>query len=196
MKLKKLIVLATTVTLSLSATIGFSAYKVYSEPNNSSKVLTEINNNNASNFLQFYKTKDGSWQKLANTQTGQVGWVNIKDIRKHKADIIKQRMLKNIDKNITYYQNEINDLKKLKTKVSVADLKKLRKMQRPINIFNEMRSNNDINLYSGSLIEPHSYSFSKSYSYTGGKNANVTETITKNGKKETKDYEIPVTQAN
>ena len=180
MNLKKLTTIATAITISISATVSFSAYKLYAEPNNSSKVVTEIGDN-GSNFIQIYQNKDGSWKKFADTNTGQVGWVNMQDIRKHKADRIRNRMLENIDSNISYYQNHIKELKKLKTKVSVSDLKQLRDMQNPMPMFN-----------SSFFSEPNDYMLSKSYSYTGGQNANVTETTIKNGKKETKNYTVPV----
>ena len=137
MNFKKLTTIATAITISLSATISFSAYKLYAEPNSSSKVVTEIESN-GSNFIQIYQNKDGSWKKFADTNTGQVGWINMQDIKKHKADKIRKRMLKNIDSNISYYQNQIKELKTLKTKVSVYDLKQLKYIEHPTHIFNRL----------------------------------------------------------
>ena len=137
MNFKKLTTIATAITISLSATVGFSAYKLYAEPNSSSKVVTEIESN-GSNFIQIYQNKDGSWKKFADTNTGQVGWINMQDIKKHKADKIRKRMLKNIDSNISYYQNQIKELKTLKTKVSVYDLKQLKYIEHPTHIFNRL----------------------------------------------------------
>ncbi len=66
------------IALGLLAATGsaFAAsYQVYSQPNANSKVLGKISDQSADQYIQFYK--QGNWVKIADTQTGAVGWVNV-----------------------------------------------------------------------------------------------------------------------
>lgn len=134
MKMKSLVTVATVLAISLSATAGFSAYKVYTDNNMNSKVITEIDSKNAGDFIKIGHNKNGDWQKYANVQNGNVGWVNIKDIKKHRTEVLRQKMLNNIDNNISYYEDQLKELTALKKQVSLSDLKQLYQLQNPYHV--------------------------------------------------------------
>ena len=135
MYMKRLIVPLSTIAISLFATTGFSAYKVYTNQSTSSKILTEINNKNSNQFFQFFTNKEKTWAKVANKKTGAVGWVDIKEIKKERADKLRNNMIGNINNSIQYHEQEIKDLNALKEKVRVANYTTLQKIQSPFESF-------------------------------------------------------------
>ena len=79
--------LSFSTIFSLTAKMGFSTYKLYTNPDISSKVVDEINDRNASRFIQFHTNKEKLWSKYVNSKIGQVGWLNIGAIKKKKLMI-------------------------------------------------------------------------------------------------------------
>ncbi|WP_116963391.1 hypothetical protein [Fastidiosibacter lacustris] len=75
-----------------STTIFATGYQVYSEPNKNSQVISQLTDQNQNQYIQFYQQDD--WVKVANTQTGAVGWVDTAKMQQSQAK----------------YQNAINAL--------------------------------------------------------------------------------------
>ncbi len=75
-----------------STTIFATGYQVYSEPNKNSQVISQLTDQNQNQYIQFYQ--QGDWVKVANTQTGAVGWVDTAKMQQSQAK----------------YQNAINAL--------------------------------------------------------------------------------------
>lgn len=75
--MKKLLL---SLGLIAASSAAFSAtYQVYNEPNTNAKVVSELTDQNQNQYIQFFQK--GNWIKVADTQTGQVGWVNTGQVR-------------------------------------------------------------------------------------------------------------------
>ncbi|WP_119328114.1 SH3 domain-containing protein [Cysteiniphilum halobium] len=75
--MKKLLL---SLGLIAASSAAFAAtYQVYNEPNTNAKVVSQLTDQNQNQYIQFYQ--QGNWIKVADTQTGQVGWVNTAQIK-------------------------------------------------------------------------------------------------------------------
>ncbi|WP_192484364.1 MULTISPECIES: hypothetical protein [Cysteiniphilum] len=75
--MKKLLL---SLGLIATSSAAFAAtYQVYNEPNTNAKVVSELTDQNQNQYIQFFQ-KD-NWIKVADTQTGQVGWVNTAQVK-------------------------------------------------------------------------------------------------------------------
>jgi hypothetical protein len=115
-------------TLFLASTCAFSAtYSLYNKASTDSKIVGKLDTNNQGDYFKFHMSKDSNWAKYANSKTGDVGWLDLNEVDKHKADDLRKRIIKNIDENIKYYQEQIDSLNKVKTKVSTDNYSELQK---------------------------------------------------------------------
>jgi hypothetical protein len=182
-----LLVMATPLTFAANIAL-------YAQPNQSSQLVSKVQD--SSNLIKIIKGKHG-WVKVADKSNGQVGWVNSKPNHGqcHKKQKI-EKMVNQLDTMQMQLQSQHQQfMAQFDAKMSQIDLQR----QEAVKALNEINSNHGNVLgkkVNDTTQEPQSYSFSKSFSYTGGKDAKVTETIIKDGKKETKNYEVPVKQAN
>ena len=123
MKIKNIIAI---LTLSLFSSVVFAAnFNLYSEASTDSKVIAKIDSKNEDQFIKFYTDKDGKWAKYANSKTGQVGWLDLGSLNKDKANNLRQELIKNVDKKINYYNQQIAHLNKDKVMLSKASYKDL-----------------------------------------------------------------------
>ncbi|WP_151194128.1 hypothetical protein [Cysteiniphilum sp. JM-1] len=75
--MKKLLL---SLGLIAASSAAFAAtYQVYNEPTTNAKVVSELTDQNQNQYIQFYQ--QGNWIKVADTQTGQVGWVNTAQVK-------------------------------------------------------------------------------------------------------------------
>jgi hypothetical protein len=171
-----LLVIATPLTFAANIAL-------YAQPNPNSPVVSKVQS--PDNLIEIINGKHG-WVKVADRSNGQVGWVNTSP--KHCKK--KQKI-----------QNAINQLDEMQKQLQAQhqeamiqfDIKMKQidqQRQEAVNLLNQRGAKH--NQSSNNNTESQNYSFSKNINYTGGQNAQVTETIVKNGKKEIKTYEIPV----
>ena len=79
--MKKLLLALGLATASTSA---FAAtYQIYNQPDANSQVVSQLTDQNQNQYIQFYQ--QGDWIKVADTATGQVGWVNTAQIKQSQA---------------------------------------------------------------------------------------------------------------
>ncbi len=70
--------------LAAASTSAFAAtYQVYNQPDANSQVVSQLTDQNQNQYIQFYQ--QGDWIKVADTATGQVGWVNTAQIKQSQA---------------------------------------------------------------------------------------------------------------
>ena len=125
--MKKIIVLTISV-LALLSRLGFSSnYNLYSEASKKSDVLSTIDDSNHNEYIRFYTDEEGKWAKYANTYTGKTGWVDLSEVEKEKENYLRKEILKEVDKEISYYNKKISELSALKNNVSRASYKDLQK---------------------------------------------------------------------
>lgn len=75
--MKKLLL---SLGLIAASSAAFAAtYQVYNEPTTNAKMVSELTDQNQNQYIQFYQ--QGNWIKVADTQTGQVGWVNTAQVK-------------------------------------------------------------------------------------------------------------------
>lgn len=111
---------------------GFSSdYKLYSESSDKSKVVTTITPENQDDYIRFYTDKDGKWAKYANSTTGEVGWVDLGEIKQQKADALRKELLKNVDEQIAVYNDKLSSLAELKGKINNANYEELQQYSHP-----------------------------------------------------------------
>ena len=129
MKIRKIVSLS--VVLFSSSMAFASNYNLYSDDSTKSKVLTTINTDNQDEYIRFYTDKDGKWAKYANSATGEVGWVDLGEIKQKKADALRKDLLKNIDEQIAVYNNKLSSLIELKGIINKANYEELQQYSHP-----------------------------------------------------------------
>ncbi|TNF65207.1 MAG: hypothetical protein EP298_13220 [Gammaproteobacteria bacterium] len=72
--MKKVIFALSLIAATASASYA-TTYEVYSQPNKGSQVVSAINDQNSNQYMPFYQK--GHWVKVADTATGNTGWINI-----------------------------------------------------------------------------------------------------------------------
>ena len=129
MKISKIISLS---ALLFSSSIAFaSSYNLYSDASAKSKVVTTITPENQGEYIRFYTDKDSKWAKYANSNTGEVGWVDLGEIEQKKADALRKDLLKSVDEQVAYYKNKLSSLAELKGKINKASYKELQQYSHP-----------------------------------------------------------------
>lgn len=181
-----LLVMATPLTFAANIAL-------YAQPNSNAPVVSKLQSSD--NLIEIINGKHG-WVKVGDRSNGQVGWINTKP---NHGNHHKKQKIENIVQQLDAMQMQLQKqhqqfMAQFDAKMNQIDVQR----QEAVKALNEINSNHAkvLGNQAKDTQEPQSYSFSKSYSYTGGKDAKVTETIIKDGKKETKSYEIPVKQGN
>ncbi|WP_440616101.1 hypothetical protein [Cysteiniphilum sp. 6C5] len=65
--------------IAVSSAAFAATYQVYNEPTTNAKVVSELTDQNQNQYIQFFQK--GDWIKVADTKTGQVGWVNTAQVK-------------------------------------------------------------------------------------------------------------------
>ncbi|MCF6765664.1 hypothetical protein L3V82_07755 [Thiotrichales bacterium 19S3-7] len=87
--MKKVIFALSLIAAATSAAFA-TTYNVYNQPNTQAKVISAINEQNSNQYMPFYQ--QGQWVKVADTTTGNVGWVNIQ-ANSHKQQVNYQKKI-------------------------------------------------------------------------------------------------------
>ena len=66
--------------VATSTGVFATGYQVYSQPNANAQVVSQLTDQNQNQYIQFYQ--QGNWVKVADTSTGQVGWVDTAQAQK------------------------------------------------------------------------------------------------------------------
>ena len=112
--------------LALFSSVLFAGnLNLYSEASTDSKVIAKIDSKNETQFIKFYTDKNGKWAKYANSNTGQVGWLNLADLNQEKTDQLRHELLSNIDKKISALNNKISHLTRNRVKINTASYEEL-----------------------------------------------------------------------
>ena len=107
---------------------GFK-YNLYAEASNKAKVINAINDKNQGEYIRFYTEQDGKWAKYANSNTGEVGWVDLGQIEMEKADALRVQILDNLNDRVKYYNQQLSALAELKDKINKANYQELQQYQ-------------------------------------------------------------------
>lgn len=143
------LLLVTVGVISIAIAGTNNEYNLYSDNSLKSKIISNINDENQNEFIHFYTDKEGKWAKYANSNTGEVGWVDLEEIQKQKKENIKNFLIRDIDERINFYNEKLSSLLKIKTKISKADYKELQQYL----YFGNYQSNNFNMLNINMLIE-------------------------------------------
>jgi hypothetical protein len=172
--------------LVMAAPLTFAAnIALYAQPNSNSPVVSKVESSD--NLIEIINGKHG-WVKVADRSNGQVGWVNV-NVNSNHGNHHKKQKIEKIMYNLDAMQMQLQKqhqqfMAQFDAKMNQIDVQR----QEAVKALNEIDSNH-VKASSGQAKdtqepqEPQSYSFSKIFSYTGGKDAKVTETIIKDGKK-------------
>lgn len=93
----------TLIILSLIATTGptfANSYQIYSQPNKKASVIGHLNDQSNQQYVKIYQKNN--WIEIANTNTGDVGWVNIEEFIYNQKQLQYQKMLGSL--NAQYQQ--------------------------------------------------------------------------------------------
>ena len=104
-----------------------SSHNFHNDASSKSKASTIIDADDQDKHIHFYTNKDGKWAKYANSITGEVGWVDLDEIKQKKANTLKKNLLKYVDEQVSYHNSKLSSLGKLKVKINQANYQKLQK---------------------------------------------------------------------
>ena len=126
MKIKKFTT-ALIAFLCLTNLSFASSYNLHTDASVKSQTSTVINTDNQDEHIRFYTNKDGKWAKYANSTTGELGWVDLDEIEQQKANTLRKNLLKYIDEQVSYHNDKLSSLGKLKVKINQANYQELQK---------------------------------------------------------------------
>ena len=90
--MKKLLL---SLGLIAASTATFATtYQVHNKPNSKAHVVGEISGTNQGQYIQFFQK--GDWVKVADTNTGKVGWVNTQQAQMAEQKAQYQQALNNL----------------------------------------------------------------------------------------------------
>ncbi|MCF6777963.1 SH3 domain-containing protein [Thiotrichales bacterium 19X7-9] len=161
-------------------------HQVYSQPNQKSNVIGNISDQNNQEYIKIYQKNN--WIKVGNTNTGNVGWVNIGQNADKQSQIQYQNMLNSLNQQYQQLQAE-------KQAFDHAYQNKIEQLQYKVNALQNKINNNQQNSES-TQSNPQVHRYFKSVNVQtnqDGKTATVTKQwLGKDGKIHKESKQIPV----
>ena len=178
--------LLTLGLIALTSSAFATSYQVYSQPNQKSNVIGNISDQNNQEYIKIYQKNN--WIKVGNTNTGNIGWVNIGQNADKQSQIQYQNMLNSLNQQYQQLQAE-------KQAFDHAYQTKIEQLQYKVNALQNKINNNQQNSES-TQSNPQVHRYFKSVNVQtnqDGKTATVTKQwLGTDGKIHKESKQIPV----